>query len=265
MLPCGVPQGSVLHKLIFSTIINKSYLIDCKECKSWLDVDLHSLSLCQSDMLFSYWLPRRLLMGAGCWDSRCDASTSSSNHSSPTTQVRRWGRYRGHGGGHPSHRGSLGWGVFCTTFCPHPYLLQRDLCLSYLVGGGLPAHQQPVRHLLSPVSDAELSWGMAPVCRLCTLRQSNPAPEEKALELHQHTPGMFMPLRVWSWLKSDVFGPRQRKCWSIDYDAVVLKQNSFATLKSDGQCTEGRFFLLLQIESLNFEELAVIQQLKLVM
>lgn len=147
-------------------------------------------------LLVSDWLhlSRGLLMGAGRWDSRCDPGTSSSHRSSPFTQVRRWGRNRGHGG-HPSHRSPSGWGFFCTTFRSHPGLLQRNLCFSYLVGGGLPAHQQPVRHLLSPVSHAELRWAdERPLC-------AGAVHCSKQLEL-QHTPGMFMPLRVWSWLET---------------------------------------------------------------
>lgn len=240
--------------------------------------DPESLSDCKSNMPVSNWLhlPRWLLMGAGGWDSRCDIGTSSSHLSSPFTQVRRWGRYRGHGGGHPSHCSPCGWGLFCTTFCPHPCLLQRDLCLPYLVGGGLPAHQQPVRRLLSPVSHAELSWATPPACRLCALWQANRDPEENTWAPPTQTRCASEGLILTG--DHDVFGLRHRECWSIDLEAFLLKRmNLFATqaLKINGESAEGKYekllkkvwkmflwnTLLLQIESLNdFEELALFIQ-----
>lgn len=160
---------------------------------------------------------RWLLMGAGGWDSWCDAGISSSHHSSPSTQVRRWRRYRGHGGGNPSHCSSHSWGVFCTTFRPHPCLLQRYLCLSYLVGGSLPAHQQLVRHLLSPVSDAELSWIIAPLCRLYTLQQAKPAPEENTRNPPTHTKHVYASEGLIMTEECNVLVSRQRKCWMNEF------------------------------------------------
>lgn len=121
-----------------------------------------------------------------------------------------------------------------------------------------------------------LSWATPPVCRLCALRQANRDPEENTWVPPTQTRCASEGLILTG--DHDVFGLRQRECWSIDLEAFLFKRmNLFATqaLKINGESAEGKYekllkkvwkmflsnTLLLQIESLNdFEELALFIQ-----
>lgn len=93
-------------------------------------------------------------------DPRRDPGAAAAAHRGARA-ARRPGRGRGgdggRGGGHPGHGGAPVRGLRGAALRPHAALLPRPPGLPDVVGGGLPGHQLPVRHLLPPVPHAELT------------------------------------------------------------------------------------------------------------
>lgn len=95
-------------------------------------------------------------MGARSWDPRRDPRSHPFRHAFAGPQTRRRRGHGRHGGRRPSHRRPPDRIIRRLTRGLHAALLQGHLRLPHLVGCGLSTHQQLVRHLLPPVSNAQL-------------------------------------------------------------------------------------------------------------